>query len=172
MQAESVGLDELSEPVLHRYLARRRAAGYVEYRSMRALGPLLDYLAPLGVLPVAPEQRRPHEPLRRLLVRARNRARARILGDVVDHLGFAPGGEIADDPLSEDDPISLDLVGVKAQRHRRSEALLVLFRKVDGACFGFEEVLCPLCDSLQHPAHVDRCRELTTDLDERGQLGG
>jgi site-specific recombinase XerD len=55
MHAEGVGLDELSEPVLHRYLARRRAAGYVEYRSMRALGPLRDYLAPLGVLPVAPE---------------------------------------------------------------------------------------------------------------------
>ena len=53
--AEGVGLDELSGPVIERYLAERRAAGYVEYRSVKALQPLLDYLAPLGVLPVPQE---------------------------------------------------------------------------------------------------------------------
>lgn len=58
MQAAGVGLGELSGPVIERYLARRRAAGYVEYRSVKALRPLLDYLAPLGVLPVPPEVRR------------------------------------------------------------------------------------------------------------------
>ncbi len=50
--SEGVGLDGLSEPVIERYLIERRAAGYVEYRSWKALRPVLDYLAPLGVLPV------------------------------------------------------------------------------------------------------------------------
>jgi integrase/recombinase XerD len=57
MQASDVGLDELSGPVIERYLVARRAAGYVEYRSIKALQPLLDYLAPLGVLPVPQEVR-------------------------------------------------------------------------------------------------------------------
>src|SRR6266516_5641057 len=83
MSAEGVGLDGLARPVIERYLERRCAAGYFEYRSLKALGPadkqlgrssadtprsavldqarlfgcgplrpLLDYLAPLGVLPV------------------------------------------------------------------------------------------------------------------------
>jgi integrase/recombinase XerD len=52
MQASRVGVGGLSEPVIERYLAERRAAGYVEYRSVKAMRPLLDYLAPLGVLPV------------------------------------------------------------------------------------------------------------------------
>jgi integrase/recombinase XerD len=52
MSAEGIGLAGLSVPVLERYLGQRRAAGYVEYRSVKALRPLLDYLAPLGVLPV------------------------------------------------------------------------------------------------------------------------
>jgi integrase/recombinase XerD len=55
MSAEGIGLDGLSGPVIDRYLDQRRAAGYVEYRSMKALRPLLDYLAPLGVLPVEDE---------------------------------------------------------------------------------------------------------------------
>jgi site-specific recombinase XerD len=58
MQAARVGVGELSEPLIDRYLAERRAAGYVEYRSLKAMRPLLDYLAPLGVLPV-PAQFRP-----------------------------------------------------------------------------------------------------------------
>lgn len=52
----AAGLDvaDLNVSVLDRYLIERRAAGYVEYRSWKALRPLLDYLAPLGLLP-APE---------------------------------------------------------------------------------------------------------------------
>jgi site-specific recombinase XerD len=57
MQAAGVGLDQLSRPVIERYLAGRRAAGYREYRSPGALAPLLDYLAPLGVLPAPSEVR-------------------------------------------------------------------------------------------------------------------
>ncbi|MEA5457252.1 site-specific integrase [Sinomonas sp. JGH33] len=52
MLSEGVGLDELSGPVLQRYLGERRAAGYREYLSMKAFAPLLAYLTPLGVLPV------------------------------------------------------------------------------------------------------------------------
>ena len=39
MRVEGVGLDGLSGSVIERYLAQRRAAGYVEYRSLKALRP-------------------------------------------------------------------------------------------------------------------------------------
>ena len=52
MSAEGVELDGLSASLIERYLAERRSAGYVEYRSVRALRPLLEFLAPRGVLPV------------------------------------------------------------------------------------------------------------------------
>lgn len=39
--------------MIKRYLAQRRAAGYVQYRSLKAVRPLLDHLTPLGPLPVA-----------------------------------------------------------------------------------------------------------------------
>jgi site-specific recombinase XerD len=51
MVDESIGLDGLSGVVIERYLQQRRAAGYRQYRSPKALQPLLSYLAPLGVLP-------------------------------------------------------------------------------------------------------------------------
>jgi integrase len=51
MSAEAVGIGELSDVLLERYLQERRGGGYVEYRSMKALQPLLGYLAPLRVLP-------------------------------------------------------------------------------------------------------------------------
>jgi site-specific recombinase XerD len=69
MQAEGIGLEGLSGLVTDRYLAQHRAAGYVEYRSMKALRPLLDYLVPLGVLP-APEEV-PLGPVEQVLVRYR-----------------------------------------------------------------------------------------------------
>jgi integrase/recombinase XerD len=55
MSAEGLQLGELSGSVLEHYLAGRRAAGYVVYPSVKALRPLLDYLTPLDVLPVAEE---------------------------------------------------------------------------------------------------------------------
>ena len=69
MQAEGVGLDGLSRLVIERYLAQRRAAGYVEYRSLKALQPLREYLAPLGVLPIPQEV--PPDPVEELLGRYR-----------------------------------------------------------------------------------------------------
>lgn len=67
MLAEGVDVSGLSEPVMQRYLAGRRAAGYREYRSARALAPLLSFLAPLGVLPV--EEPAPPDPVGQLLER-------------------------------------------------------------------------------------------------------
>lgn len=52
MLAEGIGVGELRGSIIERYLAERRAAGYVEYRSVRAMRPLLEFLSPLGVLPV------------------------------------------------------------------------------------------------------------------------
>ena len=48
LQAEGVGLDGLSGSTLQRYLGQRRAAGYVEYRSAKALRPLLERAASRG----------------------------------------------------------------------------------------------------------------------------
>src|SRR4051812_35487004 len=57
MSGEGIGLDQLTEPVIEGYLEIRRTAGYAEYRSMKAVRPLLGYLGPLGVLPVEGEPR-------------------------------------------------------------------------------------------------------------------
>jgi hypothetical protein len=70
VHAEGVGLGGLSGSVIEQYLAQRRAAGYVEYRSERALRPLLDYLMPLGVLPVPAQV--PLAPVEELLGRYRD----------------------------------------------------------------------------------------------------
>ena len=51
MHDQRLTVANLTDSVLDGYLAERRGAGYVNYRSMRALAPLLGYLAPLGVLP-------------------------------------------------------------------------------------------------------------------------
>ena len=46
-----VDVGELTTSVVERYLAERRADGYVRYTSRKALVPLLDHLGPLNVLP-------------------------------------------------------------------------------------------------------------------------
>ncbi|MDP3951757.1 hypothetical protein [Microbacterium sp.] len=55
--AEGLGVHDLSESTIKRYLTERRAAGYVLYRSSKAMVPLLSFLAPLGVLPAEPPPR-------------------------------------------------------------------------------------------------------------------
>jgi site-specific recombinase XerD len=50
--SEAIGLDGLTASVIERYLQERRAAGYRQYRSPKALRRLVSYLAPLNVLPV------------------------------------------------------------------------------------------------------------------------
>src|SRR5699024_5114968 len=52
--AEGLAVRDLNESTIRRYLTERRAAGYVLYRSPKAMAPLLGFLTPLGVLPVEP----------------------------------------------------------------------------------------------------------------------
>lgn len=63
------GLGDLSGQVLERHLAGRRAACYRDYRSVKALRPLLEYLVPLGEVPVPPKA--PLGPVEELLARYR-----------------------------------------------------------------------------------------------------
>ena len=89
MSAEGVGLDGLSAPVIERYLEQRRAAGYVEYRSVKAVRPLLNYLAPLAVLPV--EEDDPPGLVEELLARYRDyliRERGLTAGTARGYLDF------------------------------------------------------------------------------------
>ena len=89
MSAEGVGLDGLSAPVIERYLEQRRAAGYVEYRSVKAVRPLLNYLAPLGVLPM--EEDDPPGLVEELLARYRDyliRERGLTAGTARGYLDF------------------------------------------------------------------------------------
>jgi integrase len=63
MLAAGFGVGDLTGPVIEQYLAERRATGYVRYRSMKAMQPLLEYLAPMGVLPTDEQERGPVEDL-------------------------------------------------------------------------------------------------------------
>ena len=53
MQAESLVPGGLSDEVVARFLAERRAAGHRDYVTARAMAPLLAYLRELGVVPSA-----------------------------------------------------------------------------------------------------------------------
>src|SRR3954451_5835293 len=53
LQSEGLGAGELTSEVVERFLAERRAAGYTNYVTARALAPLLGYLRGLGVAPAA-----------------------------------------------------------------------------------------------------------------------
>lgn len=55
--ANGLGVEDLDEPTMEQYLVERRAAGFVEYRSDKAMQPLLEFLSPLGVLPPKPPRR-------------------------------------------------------------------------------------------------------------------
>lgn len=50
---EGLGPDNLTSEVVERFLAERRAAGYTNYVTGRAVAPLLGYLRGLGVAPAA-----------------------------------------------------------------------------------------------------------------------
>lgn len=67
MAAHDLCAADLTGTVVQRYLADRRAAGYTNYRSLKAMRPLLDYLERLGVLPV--EEDLPQGPVAELLTR-------------------------------------------------------------------------------------------------------
>src|SRR5687767_11832535 len=48
---EGIGADALRSELVERFLAERRAAGYTNYVTARAMAPLLGYLRGLGVAP-------------------------------------------------------------------------------------------------------------------------
>ncbi|MGH2744014.1 MAG: site-specific integrase [Thermoleophilaceae bacterium] len=50
---EGLGADDLTSEVVERFLVERRAAGYTNYVTARAVAPLLGYLRGLGVAPAA-----------------------------------------------------------------------------------------------------------------------
>jgi integrase/recombinase XerD len=50
MLARGLDTSGLSLPLIERFLSERRVSGYVRYRTMKAMRPLLEYLVPLGVL--------------------------------------------------------------------------------------------------------------------------
>jgi site-specific recombinase XerD len=68
--AEGLGVADLCESTIERYLSERRTAGYVEFLTAKALRPLLEFLAPLGVLPPGPPVRL--DPVEELLCRYRD----------------------------------------------------------------------------------------------------
>jgi integrase/recombinase XerD len=51
---EGLGVGDLRPAELERFLRARRASGYTQYLSIRALRPLLNYLRSLGITPTAP----------------------------------------------------------------------------------------------------------------------
>lgn len=53
LRAEGLGVGGLTSEVVERFLAERRAAGYTNYVTARAMAPLLGYLRGLGVAPAA-----------------------------------------------------------------------------------------------------------------------
>ena len=53
LATERLGVGDLSAATVDRYLRERRAAGYVNYRTMKAMRPLLSYLDQLGMVPAA-----------------------------------------------------------------------------------------------------------------------
>ncbi|HEX3478220.1 MAG TPA: site-specific integrase [Kofleriaceae bacterium] len=53
LRREGLGAGELTSDVVERFLAERRAAGYTNYVTARAMAPLLGYLRRLGVAPPA-----------------------------------------------------------------------------------------------------------------------
>lgn len=70
LEAEGLDSHGLSPAAVERFLDARRAAGYTNYLSAKALRPLLEYLRGLGAAPT-PAVQEPATPLDRLLERYR-----------------------------------------------------------------------------------------------------
>lgn len=77
---EGLDVQDLSTSTIERYLIERCAAGYVEYRTAKAMRPLLEFLAPFGVLPLEPPV--PLDPVEEVLSHYR--------GYLLDERGLAP----------------------------------------------------------------------------------
>jgi integrase/recombinase XerD len=88
MQAESLVPGGLSDEVVERFVAERRAAGHRDYVTTRAMAPLLAYLRGLGVVPSASPSRLSTraemlgERFRRYLIVERGLAEGTVIGYV------------------------------------------------------------------------------------------
>ncbi len=69
MAGEAVAVSALTPETVQTFLAARRAAGYTYMRSTKALGPLLDYLRQLSLVPTPSAAERPQDPAEVLLDR-------------------------------------------------------------------------------------------------------
>lgn len=69
LEAERLGASDLTPAVAERFLATRRTAGYTNYRTERALAPLLTHLRGLGAIPLLPPDPPASGPVDRLLER-------------------------------------------------------------------------------------------------------
>ncbi len=118
---EDSGLAELTSGVVETFLAARRAAGYTNYRSPKALEPLLGYLRTLGAVPL-PTVSTELTPVEAMLERYRSYLRVerglasstacgyiamvrpfvkgRARSDGIDLVGLAPG-DVTDFVLAE-----------------------------------------------------------------------
>ena len=68
LREAGLGSDALTGDVVERFVAERRAAGYTNYVTARAMAPLLGYLRAIGVAPV-PLRPEPATPAERVLER-------------------------------------------------------------------------------------------------------
>jgi len=71
LAAECLGVKDLAGTVVERFVAARRAAGYAQFRSPRALEPLLCHLRELGQAP-PPSPPQPTGPVEEVLLRFRH----------------------------------------------------------------------------------------------------
>jgi integrase/recombinase XerD len=70
LASQQLHATDLTPVRVEEFLAVRRTAGYVQWRSAKAMVPLLDYLRELGVVPVAVSQ--PQTPVEMVLARYRS----------------------------------------------------------------------------------------------------
>ena len=106
---------------------------------------------------------------------AGDRHRSRVGGDVVDELGRARGGEVADDPLAEDDPVGHDLRrrSRRARRSRRESSGRPARRRKTALVSRLEQGHAPARRSAARTRSRSSVAEISrADLGERGHLVG
>ena len=111
MEAEGLGVEELTPRAVERFVAERRRVGYRSSVSPKSLRPLLGYLGRLGVLPAGDGE--PVTPVDRLL--------AEFRGYLLAERGVTPGTVGQYEPVARlfleerSEPITDDLAGLSGR---------------------------------------------------------